>query len=149
MINDSGTYFIKKLPSLDAQTALTPQALIDRAHLAKVKVLDRRIDTGDRDFLAYLGSNRFLSNLPGTTTFFPVVDLSHQYINGLMYLLTQPKGHRPALVDDRNFYRKTIVDKWGSQGFSEFGHQDTAARDHADIEYYDKYFRNWLTDAHR
>ena len=80
MINDSGTYFIKKLPSLDAQTALTPQALIDRAHLAKVKVLDRRIDTGDRDFLAYLGSNRFLSNLPGTTTFFPVVDLSHQYI---------------------------------------------------------------------
>jgi len=149
MINDSGTYFIKKLPSLDAQTALTPQALIDRAHLAKVKVLDRRIDTGDRDFLAYLGSNRFLSNLPGTTTFFPVVDLSHQYINGLMYLLTQPKGHRPALVDDRNFYRKTIVDKWGSQGFSKFGHQDTAARDHADIEYYDKYFRNWLTDAHR
>ena len=37
MINDSGTYFIKKLPSLAAQTALTPQAVIDRAHLAKVK----------------------------------------------------------------------------------------------------------------
>jgi len=37
MINDSGTYFIKKLPSLAAQTALTPQAVIDRAHFAKVK----------------------------------------------------------------------------------------------------------------
>jgi len=117
MINDSGTYFIKKLPSVDPQTALTPQALIDRARLAKVTVLDRRIDTGDRDFPAYLDSNRFLSNLPGTTIFFPIVDLSHQYINGLMYLLTQPKGHRPTLVDDRNFYRKAGVDKWVRKGF--------------------------------
>jgi hypothetical protein len=37
VINDSGTYFIRKLPSFAAQTALTPQAVIDRAHLAKVK----------------------------------------------------------------------------------------------------------------
>jgi hypothetical protein len=117
MINDSGTYFIKRLPSVDPQAALTPQTLMDRARLAKVKVLDRRIDTADRDFPAYLDSNRFLSNLPGTTIFFPVVDLSHQYINGLMYLLTQPKGHRPTLVDDRNFYRKAGVDKWVRNGF--------------------------------
>ena len=57
-------------------------------------LLDHRIDvpggTGNRNFPAYLDSNRFLSNLPGTTIFFPVVDLSRQYINGLMYLLTQP-----------------------------------------------------------
>jgi hypothetical protein len=117
MFNDSGTYFIKKLPSVSPQTALTPQTLIDRARLAKVKMLDRRVDTADRDFPAYLDSNRFLSNLPGTTIFFPVVDLSHQYINGLMYLLTQPKGHRPTLVDDRNFYRKAGVDKWVRNGF--------------------------------
>jgi len=117
MINDSGTYFIKKLPSVDAQIALTPQTLIERARLAKVKVLDGRVDTEDRNFPAYLDSNRFLSNLPGSTIFFPVVDLSHQYINGLMYLLTQPKGHRPMLVDDRNFYRKAGVDKWVRNGF--------------------------------
>ena len=38
----------------------------------------RRIDVpgGNRDFPAYLDSNRFLSNLPGTTILFPVVDLS-------------------------------------------------------------------------
>jgi hypothetical protein len=117
MVNDSGTYFIKKLPSADPPAALTPQTLIDRARLAKVKVLDHRIDTADRNFPAYLDSNRFLSNLPGTTIFFPVVDLSHQYINGLMYLLTQPKGRRPTLVDDRNFYRKAGVDKWVRNGF--------------------------------
>ena len=112
MINDEGTWFIRKLPPTDPAVALTPQVLIDRARQAKVKVLDRRIDTEDRDFPAYLDSNRFLSNLPGTTIFFPVVDLSQQYINGLMYMLTQPKGHRPMLVDDRNFYMKAGVGKW-------------------------------------
>jgi hypothetical protein len=117
MINDSGTYFIRKLPSVDQETALAAQTLIDRARLAKVKLLDRRVDTADRDFPAYLDSNRLLSNLPGTTIFFPVVDLSHQYINGLMYLLTQPKGHRPTLVDDRNFYRTAGVNKWVRKGF--------------------------------
>jgi hypothetical protein len=117
MINDSGTYFIRKLPSVDPTTALTPKILIERARKAKVKVLDRRVDATDRSFPAYLDSNRFLSNLPGTTIFFPVVDLSHQYINGLMYLLTQPKGHRPTLVDDRNFYRMAGVAKWVRNGF--------------------------------
>jgi hypothetical protein len=73
------------LPSIDPQIAVTPQVLIDRARLARVKVWDLRIDAGDRGFPAYLDSKRFLSNVPATTAFFPVVDLSHQYINGPMY----------------------------------------------------------------
>ena len=72
---------------------------------------------GNRDFPAYLDSNRFLSNLPGTTIMFPVVDLSRQYINGMMYLLTQPDGARPVIVDDRNFYRPAGVKKWIKSGF--------------------------------
>ena len=71
MINDSGTYFIRKLPSVDPATALTPQILVDRARLAKAKVLDRRVDTADRDFPASLDSNRFLSNLPVPRSSFP------------------------------------------------------------------------------
>jgi nitroreductase len=116
MINDSGTYFLKKVPA-PAASALGVETLVAQAKLAKVKLLDKRVDAADRDFPAYLDSNRFLSNQPGTTVFFPVVDLSHQYINGLMYLLTQPKGHRPTIVDDRNFYRKAGVDKWVRNGF--------------------------------
>ena len=114
MINDSGTYFIKKLPHDDATDPLHPDTLIARAAEAKVKIMDQRLDVaeGDREFPAYLDSNRFLSNLPGTTLFMPVVDLSHQYINGLMYLLTQPDGARPTIVDDRNFYRSAGVKKW-------------------------------------
>ncbi len=117
MINDSGTYFIRKLPPADGPSAMSPTTLVERARQAKVKLLDRRLDTANRDFPAYLDSNRFLSNLPGTTMFLPVVDLSHQYINGLMYLLTQPKGRRPTIVDDRNLYRKAGVDKWVRNGF--------------------------------
>jgi hypothetical protein len=120
LINDSGTYYLRKLPPDGRGRSPTdPDALLERAAAAKVKLLDHRIDVpgGLRDFPAYLDSNRFLSNLPGTTLLFPVVDLSRQYINGMMYLLTQPSGARPAIVDDRNLYRPAGVKKWIRSGF--------------------------------
>ncbi|MGO7964710.1 hypothetical protein [Rhizobium ruizarguesonis] len=116
LINDSGTYFIDRVP-LSEPLSFDPEALIAHAKRAKVKISDDRLDTTNREFPAYLDSNRLLSNLPGTTVLFPVVDLSHQYINGLMYLLTQPKGHRPTIVDDRNFYLKAGVGKWVKNRF--------------------------------
>src|SRR3954471_1996422 len=120
LINDSGTYYLRKLPPPEeGQSVLDPRALVARAAQAKVKLMDHRIDVpgGNRDFPAYLDSNRFLSNLPGTTVLFPVVDLSRQYINGMMYLLTQPEGARPTVVDDRRFYRVAGVKKWVKSGF--------------------------------
>jgi hypothetical protein len=118
LINDSGTYFLRKLPPLEVGDPFEPATLIARAEEAKVKILDRRIDVpAARDFPGYLDSNRLLSNLPGTTILFPVVDLSHQYINGLMYLLTQPDGARPTIVDDRNFYLPAGVRRWTKAGF--------------------------------
>ncbi len=121
MINDTGTYFLRKLPPPTDGTAsvFDRETLLARAAEVKVRLLDHRIDVpgGNRDFPAYLDSNRFLSNLPGTTVFFPVVDLSRQYINGMMYLLTQPDGARPVIVDDRNFYRPAGVKKWIQSGF--------------------------------
>ncbi|MBE9638535.1 hypothetical protein [Salipiger mangrovisoli] len=120
MINDEGTYFIRHLPPPDpGADPWSEELLLSRAEAAKVRLLDHRIDvpSGMRDFPAYLDSNRFLSNRPGTTLFFPVVDLSHQYINGLMYLLTQPDKARPALIDDRNFYRPAGTRKWIQNGF--------------------------------
>ncbi|MFJ2772312.1 hypothetical protein [Streptomyces sp. NPDC087300] len=118
LINDSGTYFLRRLPPAPSEP-LDARRLVERARLAKVRVLDHRLDVAEglRDFPAYLDSNRFLSNLPGTTLLFPVVDLSHQYVNALMYLLTQPDHARPTLVDDRNFYRPAGVKKWVRNGF--------------------------------
>ncbi|MGR4880540.1 hypothetical protein ACIPUC_14050 [Streptomyces sp. LARHCF249] len=121
LINDTGTYFLRKLPPPPdgGAAAFDAESLCSRAAEAKVQLLDHRIDVpeGKRDFPAYLDSNRFLSNLPGTTILFPVVDLSRQYINGMMYLLTQPEGARPAIVDDRNLYRSAGVRKWVKSGF--------------------------------
>jgi len=118
MINDTGTYYLRKLePAPDLP--FSAETLLERARRAKVRVLAHRLDVaeGMRDFPVYLDSNRFLSNLPGTTLFLPVVDLSHQYINGLMYLLTQPEGARPTIVDDRNFHRPAGVRRWVKNGF--------------------------------
>ena len=120
MINDTGTYYLRKLsPDESGGSVLDPDALLARAAQSKVKLMDRRIDVpdGNRDFPAYLDSNRFLSNLPGTTILLPVVDLSRQYINAIMYLLTQPEGARPTIVDDRNFYLPAGVRKWVRNGF--------------------------------
>lgn len=120
LINDSGTYFLRRLPEAAADAdPLDPDTLKARAEAAKVKLSDARLDVaaGARAFPAYLDSNRFLSNLPGTTILLPVVDLSHQYVNGLMYLLTQPEGSRPTLVDDRNFYCTAGVKRWVRSGF--------------------------------
>src|SRR5829696_3208251 len=119
LISDSGTYFLRKLPPpTDRASLLDADQLLARARHAKVRLLDHRIDVpdGNRDFPAYLDSNRFLSNLPGTTILLPVVDLLHQYINGMMYLLTQAAGARPTIVDDRNFYR-LAGRRWVRNGF--------------------------------
>jgi hypothetical protein len=121
LINDAGTYFLRTLPPPEdgVRPPFEPDSLIARAAQAKVRLLDHRLDVprGMRDFPAYLDSNRFLSNLPGTTILLPVVDLSRQYINGMMYLLTQPEGARPTVVDDRNLYRSAGVRKWVRSGF--------------------------------
>ncbi len=121
LINDSGTYFLRKLPPAERRRLAARPGGADRAGRAGqgagCSTAASTCRTANRDFPAYLDSNRFLSNLPGTTILFPVVDLSRQYINGLMYLLTQPEGARPTIVDDRNFYRVAGVKKWVKNGF--------------------------------
>lgn len=116
LINDSGTYFLRRLDDELPVDQTTPELLIERARRAKVEVLDQRL-TYPREFPYYLDSNRFLSNVPGSTILMPVVDMTWQYVNGLMYLLTQEDGKRPTFVDDRNFYRNAGVRKWVRNGF--------------------------------
>jgi hypothetical protein len=116
LINDSGTYFLNRLAPVDSAIELTPEVLINRANQAKQQLSAQRLDF-PREFPCYLDSNRFLSNLPGSTILLPIVDVTQQYINGLMYLLTEPDGHRPTFVDDRNFYCLAGVKKWVKSGF--------------------------------
>jgi hypothetical protein len=118
LINDSGTYFLRRLKpdEVKPEASPTPEEMIRRAELAKVRVLDKRLDF-PRQFPYYLDSNRFLSNLEGSTILLPIVDMTRQYINALMYVLTEPDGHRPVFVDDRNFYLPAGVGRWKKNGF--------------------------------
>jgi len=116
LFNDTGAYFLKRVEPADPTEPMTPDVLVRRAEQSKVKILDKRPEF-PREFPYYLDSNRYLSNLPGTTILFPVVDMTQQYINALMYLLTEPAGHRPAFLDDRNFYLPAGVGKWIRKGF--------------------------------
>jgi hypothetical protein len=121
LINDSGTYFLRQpkdagtLQSPDG--TLDPDKLIAQAEACKVKVLDRRLDFPVRQFPVYVGRNRYVSNVPGSTVLVPVVDMTRQYINGIMFLLTQDDGHRPTFIDDWNLYRQAGTSKWVRNGF--------------------------------
>jgi hypothetical protein len=120
LINDSGTYFLKQPKDLDpyyfSQEELTPEKLIDYTEKCKLKLLDKRLDF-PRQYPAYLGRNRYVSNLPGSTILMPIVDMTKQYINGLMYLLSQDDGFRPVFIDDWNLYQRAGVEKWVRKGF--------------------------------
>jgi hypothetical protein len=119
MINDSGTYFLRAPKDKDPfhfGDEVTPAQLVEYAEKCKVKVLDHRLDF-PREYPCYVGRNKYVSNVPGSTMFVPVLDLTKQYINGLMFLLSQPDGYRPTFLDDWNFYRRAGVSKWVKNGF--------------------------------
>jgi hypothetical protein len=120
LINDSGTFLLRRpaesTPPVLAEGQVDAEALVAYAEKCKVRVLPTRLDF-PREYPFYLGRNRFVSNLPGSTILVPVVDLSRQYINGLMFLLSQPDGHRPTFIDDWNFYRPAGVKRWIRSGF--------------------------------
>lgn len=124
MINDSGTYFLRQPDDIDPyffrEGGMTPDKLVAWAEKCKVKVLDHRLEFNTRNYPVYIGTNRYLSNVPGSTILVPVVDLSKYYINVLLYLIGQePQGFRPSWIDDWHFYRPAGVKKWLKNGYLE------------------------------
>jgi hypothetical protein len=119
MWNDSGTYFIRhpeeSAPPVNA-FELAAEELLAYVEGLKVKVSDQRPDF-PRRFPAYLGRNRYSSNVPGSTVFVPLVEATEQYINGLLLVLSHPDGQRPAVLDDFNFYRPAGCSRWIRSAF--------------------------------
>src|SRR5438477_5997904 len=122
LINDEGTYFLKR-PALENPRefwagGVTPDKVIKLAEMCKVKVLDGRLEYNTREFPIYMGTNQYLSNLPGSTILVPVQDLSQYYINVLIYLVGQARtGYRASWIDDWRFYRTAGVKKWIKNGY--------------------------------
>lgn len=126
MINDDGMFLLKHptgqealrlLKSLPPKWADWREAdWIAAAEQCKVRVSDRRMDF-PREWPYYLGWNAQMSNVPGSTVFFPVVDCTWQYINALLILAAEPDGKRPILLDDwRSFQPKGLVERLAKLG---------------------------------
>ncbi|WP_263381489.1 hypothetical protein [Granulicella arctica] len=118
MINDQGIFLIKRLEGEKAISVLgnLPPNRADWvdadwlavAEAVKVKLYDQRLEF-PRQFPYYLGWNKQISNRPGTTVFFPVVDCTRAYINIILNLLSEPDGQRPLFVDDWQAFKPADV----------------------------------------
>ena len=126
MINDDGMFLLRTPKGRAAMAALadlpprwadwSEADWISAAELAKVRVSDRRMEF-PRAFPYYVGWNKQTSNVPGTTIFLPVVDLTRQYINALLILLAEPDGQRPLIIDDwRQFHPRGVVERLAKLG---------------------------------
>lgn len=123
MINDEGTWLLRKLRGREAAAFLAERNprweewsaddWISAADAVKHKVYPQRIEH-PRRWPFYLGWNKQLSNVPGTTIFLPLVDCTRQIINALLIVLSEPDGQRPLFVDDwQKFRPRTLLDFGG------------------------------------
>ncbi len=123
MINDEGTWLIKQRRNQEALAALaklpprwetwTEVDWLSAAEGLKHKLYAERLDF-PRHWPYFFIWNRQLSNRPGTTILLPVVDLTRQFINVMLSLLSEQDGERPLIVDDRMPFRPRSMLDWGA-----------------------------------
>jgi hypothetical protein len=114
LINDEGTFLIKHFRNKEALEALarlppkweewTEADWLAAAESVKHRLYKERLDF-PRHWPYYFIWNRQLSNRPGTTILLPIVDLTRQYINVVLSLLSEEDGQRPLFVDDWQPFR--------------------------------------------
>jgi hypothetical protein len=91
--NDDGTYIIKmrgmkaeKIQEISQMDDL--EKIVEVFKDRRIKISDGRIDL-PHSFPAFLSFNTWNSNMPGTSLFMPVVDVTEELINGMMLFLEQ------------------------------------------------------------
>jgi len=115
--NDEGVYLLK-LREAQPSKFCEYQGKSDRDKLVqfvrdnRVKLFDGRLDI-PRNTGAIMSFNLWNMNMPGTTLFMPVSDITEEYINLIM--LNADFGQ--YLIDDRNGNRPTISEKWIKEGW--------------------------------
>lgn len=109
MINDQGNWLLRRPPADESRRLLrelpprfaawAESDWIAVAAAVKHQLSPVRLEL-PREFPYYIGWNKQLSNVPGTTMFLPLVDTTRMMINGILNLLAEPPGQRPLFVDD-------------------------------------------------
>ena len=130
LINDEGTWLIKHARNQEALALLSQlpprwedwseSDWLGAAKSLKHKLYKERLDFR-RQWPYYFIWNRQISNRPGTTILLPIVDLTRQFINVIISLLSEEDGQRPLFVDDwQRFRPRTLLD-WGAWFGSRIG----------------------------
>ncbi len=115
--NDEGVYLLKlreaqpsKLREYEGKSDRDKLVQFVRDH--RVKLFDGRLDI-PRNTGAIASFNLWNMNMPGTTLFMPVSDITEEYINVIM--LDADFGQ--YIVDDRHGNRPTCNEKWIKEGW--------------------------------
>lgn len=112
VINDEGVWLLKR--PQDFPRAELPE-LIEAAHdhrlvelyeRSRVRIAQERLDI-PREVPYRLNLNKWSANVPGTTVFLPVNELTALYINVLLTVFDEEYGY--FLVDERNGFRPAGV----------------------------------------
>ena len=124
MINDDGMFLLKFPRGREAVELLkdlpprwadwSEEDWLHAAERSKVRVGDRRMEA-PRKWPYYLGWNAQHSNVPGSTIFFPVVDCTWQYINGLLIIAAEPPEKRMMFVDDWRRFHPNGLYEWAAK----------------------------------
>ena len=114
--NDEGTYIVK-MRDLHPQKMRELATMDDMEKLVEV-FKERRIQLDDErmdlphSMPALMSFNTWNANMPGTTLFMPVVDVTEELLNGLMLMLEQ--GNYP--VDSFDGFKPLGCERWVKNG---------------------------------
>src|SRR3990170_6700537 len=89
--NDDGVYLMRlkeKQPTQmrEFETKDDREKIVTLFRESRIKLRDGRLDL-PRNEMAYISVNMWDSNMPGTTVFMPVTEVTEEYINGIMLIV--------------------------------------------------------------
>ena len=118
VINDDGVWMLKRpqdfprLEIADLAQSAREHSFVELYEKSRVPVADQRLDIPRR--LPFVPAfNKWSSNLPGTTFFLPVSELSAFYINIMLTAFGEEFSY--FLVDDHNGYKPSRSPTWRSR----------------------------------
>jgi hypothetical protein len=115
LINDHGAWMLRRPQDFprhqiaELAESARRRKLVDLYERSRVRVADRRVDV-PRDLPFVPPFNKWSANVPGSTYFIPVNELTALYINILLSAFSADFNY--FAVDDRNGFRPAGVGRW-------------------------------------
>lgn len=116
VINDEGAWMLKRPQDFPRSEiaglvqAAREHRLVELYEKSRVRIADQRVDV-PREVPFVLPFNKWSANLPGTTYFLPVAELSAFYINVLLSAFSEEFGY--FIADERNGFKPAGIGRFG------------------------------------